>query len=163
ADVLSKVLEVVPTEHQSDVLQEIADKVTREPERFAGLAESFARWADRKSISMDWAQAIKAYSVAISLDQKEGGYYVGRARAYLLSHLEKEAGRDLEEALNRDALIDKNIALDFVRWGDEESAKKAVLQSAKAFKDPDEQAGALENLGLYYIRTDQWQKAFDHT
>jgi tetratricopeptide (TPR) repeat protein len=33
------------------------------------------------------------------------------------------------------------------------------------YKDEDieQRAGALENLGLYYIRTRQWQKAFEYT
>ena len=102
--------------------------------------------------------------VAIQFDWACGKSYVGRSIAYLHAKRDKEAGEDLVTALSYNASIQVNIALEFVKWSnDEASVERAVFESQKRHTGEYEQAGALENLGLYYIRTAQWQKAFDHT
>lgn len=134
-----------------------------EPRRFAPLAESFVRAGARKFESEAWSEAVEAYSLAIAVDGRKPSYYLQRALAQLNRGEVTRASADLREALSLGGHVSKDEALEFVRLGDEDSARRAVLKSVEAFSDPDERAGARENLGLYFIRVRQWEKAFKHT
>jgi tetratricopeptide (TPR) repeat protein len=164
-EVVLAALEIAP----AGVLQELTDELRNKDVQSEEWVEIFARWAllsmSRQSMNDKWHRMIAAYSIAIILDPKSSTHYLGRSRAQLQAELTTEATNDLVTALDLDPdlYISKPIALEYILRGDEEYARRAVRQSVKDFKDPGSKASALENLGVYYIRNEKWQQAFDHT
>jgi tetratricopeptide (TPR) repeat protein len=163
ANLRERVVQAAFQMEPSDALSEFIDKICSEPEQFAEFAQAFGNYATVFFSQEKWDEVIQTYSVAILLSPDNGDYYRDRSRAYLRLNREGEAGKDLDKALEYGAEIPQWVALEYTRWGDVESSMKAVLGSVNPSESRLQQAEALSNLGLYCIRAEQWQKAFDHT
>ncbi|MBM4440142.1 MAG: hypothetical protein FJ027_06960 [Candidatus Rokubacteria bacterium] len=132
------------------------------PTRYAAFAPTLRLAADRQRETAP-AESIALYDVAMKMAPRNVGALIGRSIALMRVRRFSDAAADLTGAIQAGALIDRPLALQFVRDGDERLATMAVEKSVEYERDDELKAGALENLGLYYVRARDYQKAFSLT
>lgn len=147
--------------------RQLLDKVAQNTERYQSLTYPLAIRLAQHARRLDGLgkpnEALIWHSRTIDLDPNNWRYVLARSLSHLNHGDMTESLADLEAASQKGAEISNDTALMFVMRGDEVLAKAAVEASLKPHTDELSKAAALENLSLYYVRTNQWRKAFEHT
>jgi tetratricopeptide (TPR) repeat protein len=116
----------------------------------------------------EMAEAQQIFQKAIDLDQDNPGLYVARADTWADLGKYDQAVADLDQAILNGGKgrniynVHKKLGLNLLKV-DHQATEKIMQTTVKLAKTVRQKAGAMENIGLFYLKTQQWEQSFKNS